>query len=76
MNTELTPTDYKMLAMMLDNLIDVVGENENHILVSLMDLIDELIETYENKYVPELAKITLANICLIMDPQKFSVRAR
>jgi HTH-type transcriptional regulator/antitoxin HigA len=58
MNAELTLTDYEMLTMMLDNLIDVVGENENHILVSLMDFIGELIETYEDKHVPELAKIS------------------
>ena len=58
MDTELTSKYYEMLAMMLDDLIDVVGENENHILVPLMDLIGELIETYEDKHVPELAKIS------------------
>ena len=57
MNTELTPKDYEMLITMLDDLIDVVGENENHILVPLMDLIGGLIETYEDKYVPELTAI-------------------
>lgn len=58
MNTELTPKDYEMLITMLDDLIDVVGENESHILVPLMDLIGELIETYEDKHVPELTKIS------------------
>ena len=58
MDPELTSKYYEMLAMMLDDLIDVVGENENHILVPLMDLIGELIETYEDKHVPELAKIS------------------
>ena len=58
MNTELTAKDYEMLTTMLDDLIDVVGENENHVLVPLMDLIGELIETYEDKHVPELAKIS------------------
>jgi HTH-type transcriptional regulator/antitoxin HigA len=56
MNTELTHSDYKILVMMLDDLIDVVGQNENHILVSLMDLISEFIETYEDKHVPELTE--------------------
>lgn len=56
MDTELTTKDYEMLITMLDDLIDVVGENENHVLAPLMDLIGELIETYEDKYVPELAK--------------------
>ena len=58
MNTELTAKDYEMLTTMLDDLIDVVGENENHILAPLMDLIGELIETYEDKHVPELAQIS------------------
>lgn len=56
MDTELTTKDYEMLIIMLDDLIDVVSENENHVLAPLMDLIGELIETYEDKYVPELAK--------------------
>ena len=56
MNTELTHSDYEILVMMLDDLIDVVGENENHILVSLMDLISEFIEIYEDKHVPELTE--------------------
>ena len=56
MNTELTYSDYEILVMMLDDLIDVVGENENHILASLMDLISEFIEIYEDKHVPELTE--------------------
>ena len=58
MNTELTPKDYEMLITMLDDLIDVVGENENHVLAPLMDIIGDLIETYEDKHVPELAQIS------------------
>jgi HTH-type transcriptional regulator/antitoxin HigA len=42
--------------LVLDDLIDVVGENENHILASLMDLISEFIEIYEDKHVPELTE--------------------
>ncbi len=44
MDTELTTKDYEMLITMLDDLIDVVGENENHVLAPLMDLIGNLIE--------------------------------
>ena len=58
MDTELTAKDYEMLTTMLDDLIDVVGENENHVLAPLMDLIGDLIETYENKHIPELAQIS------------------
>lgn len=56
MITELTHNDYEILVRMLDELIDVVGENENHALVSLMDLISEFIETYEDNHVPELTE--------------------
>ncbi|MFN5539009.1 MAG: hypothetical protein ACK481_02985 [Candidatus Melainabacteria bacterium] len=35
-------------------LIDEVGENENHALASLMELISLSVETYENQNVPEL----------------------
>ena len=47
-------SEYQQLVAMLDSLIDVVGENENHPLASLMDIISVLIEKYEDEYVPEL----------------------
>ncbi len=47
----------RMLAAVLDDLIDVVGENENHPLASLMEVIGVLIEKYEDKYVPELTEL-------------------
>jgi HTH-type transcriptional regulator/antitoxin HigA len=39
---------------MLDNLIDEIGENENHPLASLMEMLGILIENYEQENVPEL----------------------
>lgn len=38
----------------LDELIDIVGEDENHPLASLMDVVGVLIEKYEDEHVPEL----------------------
>lgn len=38
----------------LDELIDIVGEDENHPLASLMDVVGALIEKYEDEHVPEL----------------------
>ena len=38
----------------LDELIDIVGEDENHPLASLMDEVGALIEKYEDEHVPEL----------------------
>ena len=41
----------------LDDLIDVVGEDENHPLASLMEVIGVLIEKYEKEHVPELTEV-------------------
>lgn len=41
----------------LDDLIDVVGEDENHPLASLMEAIGVLIGKYEEEHVPELTEI-------------------
>ena len=45
---------YQKLVAWLDSLIDEVGENEQHPLASLMDVIGVLIEYYENEHIPEL----------------------
>ena len=41
----------------LDSLIDTVGENENHPLASLMEVIGVLIVKYEDEHIPELTNI-------------------
>jgi HTH-type transcriptional regulator/antitoxin HigA len=46
--------DYQRLVEWLDQLIDEVGENEQHPLASLMDILGVLIEHYENDHIPEL----------------------
>lgn len=48
-------TEYRRLVALLDDLIDEVGENENHPLASLMEVMGVLIEQYEAEYVPELS---------------------
>ena len=50
-------SEYQRLVAVLDDLIDVVGENENHPLASLMEVIGVLIEKYEDEYVPKLAEM-------------------
>jgi HTH-type transcriptional regulator/antitoxin HigA len=45
---------YERLVAVLDALIDTVGEDEQHPLASLMDVIGTLIERYEDEHVPEL----------------------
>ena len=46
--------DYEEAVELLDSLIDVVGENENHPLASLMELVGVLIEQYEDAHIPEI----------------------
>ena len=46
--------EYKDLVALLDGLIDEVGEDENHPLASLMEVIGVLIEKYEDEHVPQL----------------------
>ena len=46
--------EYSRVVALLDHLIDEVGENENHPLASLMEVLSVLIERYEAEHVPEL----------------------
>ena len=50
-------SEYQQLVEMLDNLIDVVGENEDHPLASLMEVIGVLIGKYKDEHVPELTEV-------------------
>ena len=50
-------SEYEQLAVLLDDLIDAVGEDENHPLASLMEVIGVLIEKYEDEHVPELTEV-------------------
>ena len=50
-------SEYQRLVAILDDLIDVVGEDKNHPLASLMEVIGVLIEKYEAEHVPELTDV-------------------
>ena len=49
-----TEQEYRELVELLDHLTDEVGEDENHPLASLMDVLGVLIEKYEDEHVAEL----------------------
>jgi HTH-type transcriptional regulator/antitoxin HigA len=49
-----TEREYRDLVDVLDQLIDIVGQDERHPLASLMDVLGVLIEKYEDENVPEL----------------------
>ena len=50
-------SEYQRLVAILDDLIDVIGENEDHPLASMMEVIGVLIERYEGEHVPELTEV-------------------
>ena len=52
-----TEKEYEHLVDILDSLIDQVGEDENHPLASLMEVIGVLIENYETEHIPELQEM-------------------
>jgi HTH-type transcriptional regulator/antitoxin HigA len=49
-----TKTEYEELVEFLDHLTDAVGQDENHPLASLMDVVGVLIEKYEDEHVAKL----------------------
>ena len=51
-----TEADYRELVELLDRVTDEVGEDENHPLASLMDVLSVLVEKYEDEQVPELTE--------------------
>jgi HTH-type transcriptional regulator/antitoxin HigA len=51
-----TESDYRALVDLLDGLTDEVGQDEQHPLASLINVIGVLIEKYENERVPQLVE--------------------
>ncbi len=47
-----TDSEYDDLVDFLDHLIDIIGNDENHPLASLMDTVGTLIEFYDNEHYP------------------------
>lgn len=46
----LNKSDYEKLATILDRLLDIVGENEKHALIGLVDVISHMISMYDEKH--------------------------
>ncbi len=47
--------EYLQLVALLDEVIDIVGEDESHPLASLMETLGTLVETYEMQTIPEIS---------------------
>ena len=61
-----TAADYQRLVAMLDELIDTVGEAEDHPHAGLMEILGALIESYEDRHVPESEGDPLTTLRLLM----------
>ena len=47
-----TPKQYEQTVAFMNQLVDLVGENERHPLVGLLDLVGELVAAYESRMHP------------------------
>jgi HTH-type transcriptional regulator/antitoxin HigA len=52
-----TEKEYEEAVRLLDNLIDTIGEDEDHPLASLMEVLGVLIEKYEDEHIPEVTDL-------------------
>jgi len=47
-----TPSQYEQTVAFMNRLLDLVGENERHSLVGLLDLVGDLVAAYESRMYP------------------------
>ena len=62
-----TEDQYNYAVQILDKLIDMVGEDENHPLSSLMETIGTLIENYEHDQFPEPEGNSIGSLKYLME---------
>ena len=62
-----TEKQYKYAVKVLDNLIGMIGEDEDHPLASLMETIGTRIEEYEDKHYPEPENDSLGSLKYLME---------
>ncbi|MEZ4658130.1 MAG: hypothetical protein R2911_11195 [Caldilineaceae bacterium] len=61
-----TQKEYERAVELLDELIDEVGEAEDHPLASLMETLGSLIETYEDDHLPEPMGDPISTLRILM----------
>jgi len=62
-----TEEEYDRTVALLDELIDEVGEDEQHPLASLMDTLGTLVEAYEDRHFPEPAGDPISTLAFFME---------
>lgn len=68
-----TQADYERAIATLDELIDEVGEDEDHPLASLMETLGSLIEAYENEHLPEPMGNPLSSLQILLTEQNIGI---
>lgn len=61
-----TKEQYENAVRVLDELIEKIGEDENHPLASLMETLGTLIENYESRHFPEIASDPVGTLKYLM----------
>ncbi len=59
--------EYQQLVALLDEVIDIVGEDESHPLASLMETLGTLVETYEMQTIPEISGNPIQTLQSLME---------
>ena len=59
--------EYQQLIALLDEVIDIVGEDESHPLASLMETLGTLVETYEMQTIPEISGNPIQTLLSLME---------
>ncbi|MEZ4866678.1 MAG: hypothetical protein R3C14_35490 [Caldilineaceae bacterium] len=67
-----TQEEYARTVALLDELIDEVGEAEDHPLASLMETLGSLIEAYEDDRLPEPMENPITTLRILMEEQGMS----
>lgn len=65
-----TEAEYERAVLLLNELIDEVGEDENHPYASLMETVGALIENYETQHFPEPIGSPLGALALLMEEHR------
>ncbi len=59
--------EYQKLVALLDEVIDIVGEDESHPLASLMETLGTLVESYEMQNIPEISSNPIQTLHSLME---------
>lgn len=65
--------EYQKSVVLLNHLIDEVGEDETHPLASLMETVGALIENYESQHFPEPSSDPIGMITFLMEQHRLQL---